>query len=402
MLATKNFRAVARTIGMGLPLLALMTTSCNRDPLAPDCFEIEGNNCVIPNPGGEEVSGTCDDIPEAAVGNYFEFDLNTIAQGGTGTYNNWMVDGLPPGLEVDPATGIISGTPSETGEYPLEVTVTDALTSEVFNYPCGMIDVEERLSARDIRFEPNHCLPHTSSKDELVAALLGGDNAEITCLPITDSGGSCPLGDGNGRPPPGITFDAETCTHSGDITGERRGTWVWMVAIQQSVENENDVTTYVPFCASNDIDTYHDIAVTLGGSGQSDLVPGLLEYDPDVAPVFQQGDYIWEVSDPACIDNPSLCSSYGFRFDVTCSPFDLPFEGSSSKTGQGLTHDLGAMGPVTSENFRFRPWVASFNFAYCTSNSVAYCDETSSNFEANAQTAYHFDVVAYPVEPSEK
>ena len=400
MSGTKNFRAVARTIGMGVPLLALMTTSCSRDELAPDCFEIEGNVCVIPNPGGEEVSGTCDDIPEAAVGAYFEFDLNTVAQGGTGTYNNWMVDGLPPGLEVDPATGIISGSPTDTGEYPLDVTVTDALTGEVFTYPCGLIDVEERLSARDIRLEPNHCLPHTASKDEMVAALIGGDNAEITCLPInTDGGGSCPSGDGNGRPPPGITFDADTCTHTGSLTGNRRGTWVWMVAIQQSVEDEDDVTTYVPFCASNDVDTYHDISAELGGGGVSDLKPGLLEYDPDVAPVYPQGDQVWTIADPACDADPSLCNSYGFRFDVTCSPFDPPFSVSDSSTGQGLQHDLGAMGPVASESFRYRPWVASFNFSYCTSNSGADCDVMSGGFEDNAQTQYHYDVIGYPIEP---
>jgi hypothetical protein len=34
--------------------------------------------------------------------------------------------GLPPGLTLDPSSGIISGTPTTPGNYSFIVTVTDA------------------------------------------------------------------------------------------------------------------------------------------------------------------------------------------------------------------------------------------------------------------------------------
>jgi len=377
---------------MGLPLLALVTTSCNRDPLAPDCFVVENGQCQIPYPGASDVTASCEDIPDGAVGAEYTLDLNDYASGGTGVYGDWVVTALPPGLSLDADTGIISGIPTEPGAVALEVTVTDLLTGEPFDFVCGEIGINERLSSFDVRFEENHCIPHTASRDEMVAMLSGGDGSEITCQPLNDAGLPCPYGDGNGRPPPGISFNDSSCTHSGDITGDRRGTWVWMVEIEQS-----GYTTTVPFCASRDVDTFHDITVDVGGDVQSDLVPGLFEYDPDSAPVFGQGDYQWTIDDSQCVNDPSLCNSYGFVFDVTCSPFDPPFPISDSSTDIGLTHDLTAMGPVASESFRDRPWVASFNFSYCTSDNGADCDVEGGSFAP--QTEYHFDVVAFPIEP---
>src|SRR5690606_18260068 len=119
--------------------------------------------------------------------------------------------------------------------------------------------------------------------------------------------------DGNGRLAPGISFNASSCTHSGSITGDRRGTWVWMVEVSQS-----GYTTRVPFCATNDVDTFHDISVTALSDAQSDLIPGLLEYAPEASVSFGGGEWQWAIEDPAC-PGPD-CNSYGFRFAVTCSP----------------------------------------------------------------------------------
>jgi hypothetical protein len=47
------------------------------------------------------------------------------ATGGTGAYT-WSVSGLPPGLSVTPGTGVISGTPTTTGNYQPTVTATDS------------------------------------------------------------------------------------------------------------------------------------------------------------------------------------------------------------------------------------------------------------------------------------
>jgi hypothetical protein len=390
-------------------LLAL--SSCARDKLAPDCFEPDpdGSGCLIPNPGGSDVTGSClegDGAPPAgAVGAEYFYDLSDSASGGTNTYSNWMATTpLPPGLMLDPATGIISGIPEGPGNmaYPLSVSVDDALTGENYTIDCADIVINPRLNSNAVRLEPMHCIPHTATKAEMEALLEGGDGTEITCSPISDAGLPCPLGDGNGRPAPGITFDAATCTHSGSISGDRRGTWVWMVAITQS-----GFTTRVPFCATRDFDAFHDITLTANMAQESDLNPGLLEYDPSLPLDFGNaasnnmidGTHVWDIEDPACNTDPSQCNSFGFEFNVTCSPFDPPFslDAVSNGAGTGITHDLGATGPTPSASFADRPFVASFEMLYCTSNAGANCDVDDPNFEQNAQTQYHYDVVGFPV-----
>jgi hypothetical protein len=64
-------------------------------------------------------------LPAAEAGLPFTVDLE--ATGGRPGHT-WSVEGaLPAGLALDPATGVISGTPRAAGSYPLKVTVTDAL-----------------------------------------------------------------------------------------------------------------------------------------------------------------------------------------------------------------------------------------------------------------------------------
>jgi hypothetical protein len=49
-------------------------------------------------------------------------------KGGLGPFNWSITSGaLPPGLSFNAATGAITGIPTQTGEFPLTVQVTDAL-----------------------------------------------------------------------------------------------------------------------------------------------------------------------------------------------------------------------------------------------------------------------------------
>ena len=385
-----------RALALIVPAAALLVSGCSRDELAPDCFEIDPNTgvCLVPDPGGTAVGIDCTNFPEGAVGATYAF--TPPVGGGSGNYTMWMATNLPPGLSIDSNTGLISGVPTQAMEYTgISITVFDAGKGTSFSSECGPLLINPALSSNPVLNEPNHCVPFDASKDEMIALLDGGDGSDITCRAFTDSGSAtCPLGDGNGRPAPGITFNDSSCTHSGTIAGNRHGTWVWMIELTQS-----DYVITVPYCATNDIGTYHDLIMTANGNVTPNTDPGLLEYDDVDSLSFGNGSYHWDINDPLC-PGPD-CNNFGFRFDVTCAPFDAinPWVitlAPSSGTSTGLLHEMTATGPVVADKFTKRPFVASFEMDYCTSATPSDCDVNTPTFGQTAQTHYHFDVIGFP------
>ena len=300
-----------RALALIVPAAALLASGCSRDELAPDCFEIDPNTgvCLVPDPGGTAVGIDCTNFPEGAVGATYAF--TPPVGGGSGNYSMWMASNLPPGLSIDSNTGLISGTPTQAMEYTgITISVFDTGKGTAFSSECGPLLINPALSSNPVLNEPNHCVPFDASKDEMIALLSGGDGSDITCEAFVDGGSAtCPLGDGNGRPPPGITFNDSSCTHSGTIAGNRHGTWVWMIELTQS-----DYVITVPYCATNDIGTYHDLIMTANGNVTPNTEPGLLEYSAANSLSFGNGSYHWDINDPACPGND--CNNFGFRFDV--------------------------------------------------------------------------------------
>ena len=66
----------------------------------------------------------------------FTFD----AAGGIGPYT-WSASGMPPGIDVDPTTGEILGTPTTAGSYSVLVTVTDSASPPVQASGTDVIDI---------------------------------------------------------------------------------------------------------------------------------------------------------------------------------------------------------------------------------------------------------------------
>ncbi len=153
----------------------------NRDPLAPYDF----------------LNGTCANMPPGIQGMTYMYQPDF--SGGVAPYT-WEAVGLPPGLEIDPDTGLISGIPSEFGEYNVVIIVTDAngRRSEV---ACGSFEVQE---ADELMLECTAPPP----------AVQG---TTYSHMPIA-TGGTLPLSWSATGLPATLTIDPETGEISGEVT----------------------------------------------------------------------------------------------------------------------------------------------------------------------------------------
>ena len=73
-------------------------------------------------PGTPSPAITTASLPAGARGQFYSQALN--ATGGTAPYG-WSAAGLPPGTSLDPATGVLSGTPTTDNNFSPVFTVTD-------------------------------------------------------------------------------------------------------------------------------------------------------------------------------------------------------------------------------------------------------------------------------------
>jgi hypothetical protein len=167
-------------------------------------------------------------LPDGIVGSAYSTTL--AATGGVLPYHNWTISSgsLPPGLGINPTTGVISGTPSagDSGTYTFSVTVQDSASPS-------------NQTSAAVTFSITIGGPLTITAP---SRLPNGNHGRMYSATITTSGGIAPLHFAitGGKLPPGLGINANT----GVITGPAgaTGTYTFTVTVSDSGAPQQSVS----------------------------------------------------------------------------------------------------------------------------------------------------------------
>ncbi len=351
---------------VALPACGLLV-ACTSDLDAPDAYTEPSVSAGNGTAGTLDVD--CDTFPDGAIGAEYDFTPMVSAQDdGTRT---WSAANLPGGLDIDPADGRISGSPTEEGTFSIELTVIDSAGMSTSTCDIDVnagLEVDNDLVVDTLPF----CLrPGTQTLLDVVVDGTG-DGTPIRC--------DHPSGSGNGRRPPGISVNADTCEIEGTVDDDRLGSYVFIVrGVQSGAE------VWVPYCVINDEPSGYDISLDHSGLGamnqDATLVPIVREFNPNASiSVGEQDDPRFEIIDGDSCGNNSCF--YGFAFQINASPFEADelslnpndILDDENTDPVGFFHELTISGPEVPDEFKDRPWAVNIALDYCIADNEGLPD----------------------------
>jgi len=128
------------------------------------------------------------------------YSQTITASGGNGSYTYSVLGSLPAGLSINPSTGVISGTPTALGTFPITVNVVDSAGNS------GSQGYDITIDSVTLSIAPTTLPPASINGPYSQALTVTGGSGSYTCA-VT-----------SGSLPAGITLNSATCTLSGQAT----------------------------------------------------------------------------------------------------------------------------------------------------------------------------------------
>ncbi len=255
------------------PGASTLQVVANGIPSAGQAVTIPG--ITVDNPGPQ--TGT--------VGNATSLQIN--ASDTDPDTPSYSATGLPPGLSIDPTTGMISGTPTSTGTFPVTVTVADSEESRQtsFTWTINRVTVVNPGS-------------QTATVGNLVSLQIQASDSDGGTLSYSATG-----------LPPGLSIGSST----GDITGTPTTTGSFSPAVTATDAKGGSRGTSFTWTINPASPT--ELTVSLGGSGSGKVT-----------------------SAPAGISCPGACSaSFAHGTQVTLSANPSPGSKFAGWSGGGCS-----------------------------------------------------------------